>query len=198
MKFSSKMLYVLGATALLSGCFGSGGNGLAGVAPATGGNKAALELLQTELSGQPRSTSVPSQGTFKYKGFVNMAPDGKVVPFGSGEVVGQADLDVSFAGGGAMTGTVDNFDDEAGGTYTGQLVVSNGNLGAGANGPEISGDIAGTLVRDSGQSFDINGGLTGGFFGANQEVINGADTVTITSTGQSIQNDIFVLGKKQP
>lgn len=161
-------------------------------------NKPLLEALQARNQNTAFTTmaSLPTTGSAKYTGFAQIFSDSGVIPAGNNEAVGVADLDVGFANGGSMTGTVTDFDDQTG-TYTGTLTVTGGAISQGTNSPQVRSVIAGTLTRSTGQVIDVSGNLTGGFNGATGEYLSGADKVTLTSGATSAVGDITVNAERQ-
>ena len=167
-------------------------------AASTGGaNKPLLEALQAKNQTLTRSAmaDLPMSGSATYTGFAQVISDRSVIPTTSTELVGKATLEVGFAGTGSMTGKVDNFDDQ-GTKYGGSLDVSNGAITTDANGPLVRGDIKGKLTN-SGASYTVDGKISGGFFGANGEYLNGFDNITVTSGTKSSATNISLNAEKQ-
>lgn len=165
--------------------------------PAGGANKPLLEALQEENQTLTRSAmaDLPMSGSATYVGFAQIISDRSVIPTTSTELVGKASLEVGFAGTGSMTGTIDTFDDE-GTAYGGALAVSGGAISAGANGPEVRAAVSGTLTN-AGDSYEVDGNISGGFFGADGEYLNGFDDITVTSGGQTSNTNISLNAEKQ-
>lgn len=164
---------------------------------ASGPNKPKLEALQEKNQTLKRSTMVdlPTTGSATYSGYAQVISDRSVIPTTSTELVGQATLKVGFAGTGSMSGTVENFDDQ-GTAYGGSLAVSDGAISTDTNGPLVRGNIKGTLTKD-GAAYDINGKISGGFFGAGGEYLNGFDDITVTSGGKTSATNISLNAEKQ-
>lgn len=160
-------------------------------------NKPLLEALQARNQTLTRSamTDLPTSGSATYTGFAQIISDRSVIPTTSTELVGRATLEVGFAGTGSMTGTVDDFDDQ-GTEYGGSLAVSNGVITTDANGPLVRGDINGTLTN-GGTSYGVNGKISGGFFGATGEYLNGFDNITVTSGANSSATNISLNAERQ-
>ncbi len=162
----------------------------------TGGvNKPLLEALQaTQDFTKTPLASLPTTGSATYNGYAQIIGDGTVVA--QREIVGEAALEVGFAGTGTMTGTLSNFDDTFG-TYTGTLNVTGGAFSDGANGRTIRSDVAGTITRSSGQEIGVSGKISGRFTGATGQHLVGFDDVTLTSGGASATGNVS-LNASQP
>lgn len=166
--------------------------------PTSGGaNKPLLEALQEENQTLTRSAmaDLPPSGGATYVGYAQVISDRTVIPTVSTELVGKASLEVGFGGTGSMTGTIDDFDDN-GTEYGGSLAVSAGTISAGANGPQVRGKVAGTLTN-AGTSYDVDGNITGGFFGPGGEYLNGFDDITVTSGGATSNTNISLNAARQ-
>lgn len=163
----------------------------------TGPNKPRLEALQARNQALTRSAlaDLPMSGSATYTGYAQIISDRSVIPTNSTELVGRATLEVGFAGGGSMSGTVDDFDDQ-GTDYGGSLTVSNGAITTDANGPLVRGDIKGTLTN-GGASYGVDGKISGGFFGPNGEYLNGFDNITVSSGSASVATNISLNAEKQ-
>jgi hypothetical protein len=167
------------------------------MAATDGANKPLLEALQADNRSLARTvaTDLPPSGSATYTGFAQVISDRSVIPTSSTELVGRATLEVGFAGAGSMSGTVDDFDD-AGTEYGGALTVSNGSISSDANGPLVRGDINGTLTN-GGTSYDVNGNISGSFFGPNGEYLNGFDDITVSSGANSSATGISLNAERQ-
>lgn len=166
--------------------------------PTSGGaNKPLLEALQEENQTLARSAmaDLPMSGGATYVGYAQVISDRTVIPTVSTELVGKASLEVGFGGTGSMTGTIDDFDDN-GTEYGGALAASAGTISAGANGPQVRGKVAGT-VTNAGASYDIDGNITGGFFGPDGEYLNGFDDITVTSGSATSNTNISLNAARQ-
>ena len=165
--------------------------------PAGPANKPLLEELQTanQTLGRADMADLPPSGGATYVGFAQVISDRSVIPTTSTELVGKASLEVGFAGSGSMTGTIDDFDDN-GTDYGGSLTVSDGEISAGPNGPQVRGAVAGTLTNN-GESYDVDGNITGGFFGPTGEYLNGFDDITVTSGGKTSNTNISLNAERQ-
>lgn len=187
-----KLANAIIAIGILAGCNTNNSGQMAGAPPRDPNvNKPLLETLQTrnQAFSFTDMADLPRSGSANYTGFAQIFADGAVIPTTSQEVVGVANLTVGFSGSGSMTGSVTNFDDVAG-VYDGTLTVTGGSISAGTNGPKVRSAIAGTLTRNTGEVFEVSGNLTGGFNGPKGEYLNGADKVTVTSGGRSVETDI--------
>lgn len=165
--------------------------------PPSGANKPLLEALQSKNQALTRSAmaDLPMSGSATYTGYAQVISDRTVIPTTSTELVGKATLEVGFAGAGSMSGTVDDFDDN-GTEYGGSLAVSNGAISSDANGPRVRGDIQGTLTKD-GVSYDVDGNISGSFFGSGGEYLNGFDDITVTSGSKTSATNISLNAEKQ-
>ena len=203
MNFQSKISVALLGVVALGACQNTAANNavtqqaMVTMAAASGPNKPLLEALQTKNQGLARTVmaDLPMGGSAKYVGFAQVISDRSVIPTTSTELVGKATLEVGFAGGGSMTGTVDDFDDQ-GTQYGGSLAVSNGGITMDANGPLVRGDIKGTLTN-AGASYTVDGKISGGFFGPTGEYLNGFDNIMVTSGAKSQATNISLNAERQ-
>lgn len=190
----------------MAACGGSStGNNGSGAGGGTGGafvfeNKVAFEALQdiTTFTFTP-AADVP--GTADYAGFVQISSLDNAVPAIVGtEAVGVANFSVDLSGAGTLTGSATDFQDRAG-TYTGTLDITSGGIGPDTVSPSstiATGEIGGTLTRETGEVIVIDGAVEGRFFGDGGAMLVGSTgDATGTVDGTSGDIEISIHGQLQ-
>lgn len=159
------------SSALLAACGGSSGGGSGptpAVAPNVYGSLANQQLGFAVRNQAPVSTAVmPVVGAATYRGVASFSNVSTNQALGNPDVVGNFEVNANF-GAQSISASMSGLVDRTNAPLTGGMVVSSGPI----NGNTFQGTLSGSVTNSAGLT-STTGGIAGGFFGSNAEVVLG-------------------------